>query len=63
MNRWLTWIGAVIAGVAVGLIVTTVLTEKRVPLCPACGRRLIIGEDFAVCKSCGVNIPLHTTSE
>ena len=63
MNKWLVWAGAIIAGVAVGFIVAIELTEKSLPLCPACGRRLIIGEDFAVCKSCGVSIPLHKPSE
>lgn len=58
MDKWLVWTGAVIVGAAVGLIVATELIAQSVPLCPACGRKLIIGEDFVVCKSCGASIPL-----
>ena len=58
MNKWLVWAGSVIAGIAVGLIVASKLSEKSILLCPACGRRLIVGEDWAVCKSCGKSIPL-----
>ena len=61
MNKWLLWTGAVIGAMGLGVIIAIKLIEKSVPFCPVCGRRLSVGEDSAVCVSCGAKIPFSAS--
>ena len=54
--------GAIIGAVGLGVIIASKLVEKAVPFCPVCGRRLRLEADFAVCDSCGANIPFSRPS-
>jgi len=57
MNKWLILAGAVIGGIGLGVIITIGLIEKTMPFCPVCSGRLSVGENYAVCKSCGTSLP------
>ena len=62
MNRWLTLLGAVVGGVGLGVIIAIGLIENLTPFCPVCGGRLIVGEDSAICRSCGASLPFKKQS-
>ena len=53
MQKLLSFTGAVISGVGLGIVIAVLLTDKLGFFCPVCNGRLIIEKNQVVCKSCG----------
>ena len=62
MNKWLLLVGAVIGGVGLGVITAIALIENLTPFCPVCGGRFMVGEESAICTSCGASLPFKKPS-
>jgi len=51
--KLLTFTGAVISGIGLGIVIAVLLTDKFGFFCPVCNGKLVLENNQVVCKSCG----------